>query len=167
MRPEGRRLVVAVEELLQEARWLDLSRPEGRFRLGEIAEALRRKLPAATDLFDRLAIDLEVDRDTITEAWFVASAFPSATRRLGLPWSSYQILRFHPERHELVDRAASAGWDQARIQQELSARLAAHHPSPPDQSALASIPGAGIELRCRSGGSRGWSPHPPCLQFVR
>jgi hypothetical protein len=130
---EGRRLVVAVEELLQEARRLDLSRPEGPFRLGEIAEALRRKLPATTDLFDRLAIDLEVDRDTITEAWFVASAFPPATRRLGLPWRSYQILRFHPERQSLVDRAVSAGWDQTRIQRELSARFAARHLSPPDQ----------------------------------
>src|SRR5215211_1512677 len=72
-------------------------------------EALRRQLPAAADLHDRLAIDLEVDRDTITEAWFVASAFPPATRRSGLPWTTYLILRFHPERHELVDRAASAG----------------------------------------------------------
>jgi hypothetical protein len=127
--------VATVEELLQEARRLDLSRTEGRFRLGEIAEALRRELPAATDLLEGLAIDLEVDRDTITEAWFVAAAFPPTTRRPGLPWSIYLILRFHPERHELVDRAASAGWDQARIQQELSARFAAHHRSPPDQSA--------------------------------
>ena len=71
----------------------------------------------------------------ITEAWFVASAFPPATRRSGLPWTTYLSLRFHPERHELVDRAASAGWDQTRIQQELSARFTAHHRSPPDQSA--------------------------------
>src|SRR5215211_6141280 len=98
-------------------------------------EALRRQLPAATDLHDRLAVDLEVDRDTITEAWFVASAFPPATRRSGLPWTTYLILRFHPERHELVDRAASAGWDQTRIQQELSARFTARHRSGPDQSA--------------------------------
>jgi hypothetical protein len=69
-------LVASVEELLEEARRLDLSGTEGRFRLGEIVEALRRQLPAAADLHDRLAIDLEVDRDTITEAWFVASAFP-------------------------------------------------------------------------------------------
>jgi hypothetical protein len=125
----------SVEELLQEARWLDLSRPEGRFRLGEIAEALRRQLPAAADLFDRLAIDLEVDPKTITEAWFVASAFPPIDRRPGLPWAIYLILRFHPERHELVERAAAAGWDQARIQQELSARFAAHRRSPPGESA--------------------------------
>ena len=68
--------MASVEELLEEARRLDLSGTEGRFRLGEIVEALRRQLPAAADLHDRLAIDLEVDRDTITEAWFVASAFP-------------------------------------------------------------------------------------------
>jgi hypothetical protein len=73
-------LVASVEELLEKARRLDLSSTEGRFRLGEIVEALRRQLPAAADLHDRLAIDLEVDRDTITEAWFVASAFPPATR---------------------------------------------------------------------------------------
>ena len=128
-------LVASVEELLEEARRLDLSGTEGRFRLGELVEALRRQLPATADLHDRLAIDLEVDRDTITEAWFVASAFPPATRRSGLPWTTYLILRFHPERHELVDRAASAGWDQTRIQQELTARFTAHHHSPPDQSA--------------------------------
>jgi hypothetical protein len=127
-------LVASVEERLEEARRLDLSGTEGRFRLGEIIEALRRQLPAA-DLHDRLAIDLGVDRDTITEAWFVAAAFPPTTRRSGLPWTTYLILRFHPERHELVDRAASAGWDQTRIQQELPARFTAHHRSPPDQSA--------------------------------
>jgi hypothetical protein len=129
-------LVASVEELLEEARRLDLSGTEGRFRLGEIVEATRRQLPAAADLHERLAIDLEVEQDTITQAWFVASAFPPATRRSSLPWTTYVILRFHPERHELVDSAASAGWDQARIQQELSARFAAHHHrSPPDQSA--------------------------------
>jgi hypothetical protein len=125
--------VASVQELLTEARRLDLSSTEDRLRLGDLAEALRRVHPAAADLFDRLAIDLEVDRDTITEAWFVASAFPPATRHSGPPWTIYLILRFHPERHELLDRAASAGWDQARIQQELSVRFAAHHLSPPDQ----------------------------------
>ena len=59
----------------------------------------------------------------------------TATRRSGLKWTTYLILRFHPERHELVDRAASADWDQARIQQELSARFAAHYRSPPGHSA--------------------------------
>ena len=126
--------MASVQELLKEARRLDLSSTEGRFRLGDLAEALRREHPAAVDLFDRLAIDLEVDRDAITEAWFVAAAFPPATRRSGLPWTTYLILRFHPERHDLVDRAASAGWDQNRIQQELTARFTAHHHSPPDQS---------------------------------
>jgi hypothetical protein len=125
--------VASVQELLKEARRLDLSSAEGSFRLGDLAEALRREHPAAADLFDRLAIDLKVDQDTITEAWFVASAFPPATRRSGLPWTTYLILRFHPERHELVDRAASAAWDQARIERELSVRFAAHHLSPPDQ----------------------------------
>jgi hypothetical protein len=120
--------------LLKEACRLDLSSTEGRFRLGDLAEALRREHPATADLFDRLAIDLKVDRDTITEAWFVASAFPPATRRSGLPWTTYLILRFHPERHELVDRAASAGWNQARTHQELSVRFTAHQHSPPDQS---------------------------------
>jgi hypothetical protein len=127
--------VASVQELLTEARRLDLSSTEGRFRLGDLVEALRREHPAAADLFDRLAIDLEVDRDTITEAWFVASAFLPTTRRPELPWTTYLILRFHPERYELLDRAASAGWDQARIQQELSVRFAAHHLSPPDQPA--------------------------------
>ena len=126
---------MSVEELLEELRRLELSSAEGRFRLGDLAEALRRELPAAADLHDRLAIDLAVDSDTITEAWFVAAAFPPTTRHLGLPWATYLILRFHPDRHELVDRAAAAGWDQARLQRELSARFAAHHPSPPDQLA--------------------------------
>jgi hypothetical protein len=125
--------VASVQELLKEVRRLDLSTSEGRFRLGDLAEALRREHPAVADLFDRLAIDLKVDRDTITEAWFVASAFPPATRRSGLPWTIYLILRFHPERHELADRAASAGWDQAGIQRELSVRFATRHLSPPDQ----------------------------------
>lgn len=60
-----------------------------RFRLGDLAEALHHELPAVADLADRLAIDLEVDRDTITQAWFVASAFPPATRRPSLPWATY------------------------------------------------------------------------------
>jgi hypothetical protein len=124
---EGRQLVASVEKLLQEARLLDLSSTEGRFRLGEIAEALRRELPAAADLHDGLAIDLEVDRDTITQVWFVASAFPPPARRPHLPWASYVLLRVHPARHELVDRAAREGWDQDRLERELSAWFAAHH----------------------------------------
>jgi hypothetical protein len=111
--------VALVEELLQEARRLDRSSVEGRFRLGELAEALRRQLPAAADLFERLALDLEVDRDTITQAWFVASAFPPPTRRAGLSWASYLLVRFHPARHALVDRAAREGWDRDRLQREL------------------------------------------------
>jgi hypothetical protein len=128
-------LVALVEELLGEARRLDLSNTESRFRLGDLAEALRRELPTVADLLDRLAIELEADHDIIMEAWFVAAAFPPATRRRGLPWATYLILRFHFKRHDLVDRAASAGWDQARIQRELSARFAAHHRRPPDHSA--------------------------------
>jgi hypothetical protein len=65
------------EELLEEARRLDLSSAGGRFRLGELTEVLRFALPAVADLHERLALDLEVDRDTITEAWSVASAFPT------------------------------------------------------------------------------------------
>ena len=76
--------MASVEDLLEEARRLDLSSAEGRFRLGELTEALRRELPAVADLHKRLALDLELDRDTIIEAWFVSSAFPPATRRPGL-----------------------------------------------------------------------------------
>jgi hypothetical protein len=126
--------VALVEELLQEARQLDPSSTESRFRLGEIAEALRHEFPATADLHDRLALDLELEPDTITEAWFVASAFPPATRRPGLAWASFVVLRFHPARHELVDRAASEGWGQARLDREVSAWFAAHHHRP-DQSA--------------------------------
>jgi hypothetical protein len=118
--------VASVEELLEEARQLNLASAEGRFRLGDLIEALGREFPAVADLHDRLAIDLVLDWDTLTEAWFVASAFPPATRRLSLPWASYVILRFHPERHELADRAAREGWDQTRLLRELSARFAAH-----------------------------------------
>ena len=116
-------LVASVEEFLEEARRLDLSGTEGRFRLGEIVEALRRQLPATADLHDRLAMDLEVDRDTITEAWFVAAAFPPATRRSGLPWTTYLILRFHPERHELVDRGTigQVAWQRDMIATERAA----------------------------------------------
>ena len=119
-----------VEALLQEARQLDLSSTESRFLLVEIAEALRHEFPATADLHDRLALDLELERDTITEAWFVASAFPPATRRPGLAWASFVVLRFHPARHELVDRAASEGWGQARLDREVSAWFAAHHDRP-------------------------------------
>jgi hypothetical protein len=123
-------LVASVEELLEEARQLDLASTEGRFRLGDLIEALGREFPAVADLHDRLAIDLGLDRDTITQAWFVASAFPPATRHPGLPWASCVLLRFHPERHELAHRAAREGWDQARLREELSARLAAHYTRP-------------------------------------
>lgn len=70
----------SVEELLQEARRLDLSHTEGRFRLGEIAEELCRALPAVADVLDRLAIDLKVDRDLVIDAWWVAAAFPPTRR---------------------------------------------------------------------------------------
>jgi hypothetical protein len=112
----------AFETLLGEARGLDLTCVEGRFRLGELAEAMHSEFPA-DDLFARLAIDLEVDPHEVTEAWFVATAFPSATRRSGLPWAVYVILRYHPERHELVSLAARHGWDQARVASELAERF--------------------------------------------
>jgi hypothetical protein len=103
------RLVAPVEDLLEKARRLDLSSAESRFRLGELTEALRLALPAVVDLHERLALDLELDRDTITEAWFMASAFRPATRRPGLPWTTYVLLRFHPARYELADQAAREG----------------------------------------------------------
>jgi hypothetical protein len=114
------------ETCLQEARGLDLTRTDDRFRLGDLAEAMRREHPAA-DLFERLAIDLEVDPAEITDAWYVATAFPPATRRPGLPWEIYFILRYHPERHELISLAARRGWDQARVERELAERFAEHH----------------------------------------
>lgn len=121
---------MAVEEHLEEARRLDLASTEGRFRLGDLTEALSRKLPAVADLVDRLAIDLEFDRDTVTEAWVVATAFPPTTRRPGLAWTSYVILRFHPARHQLVDRAAREGWNEANLERELLAWFAAHQTRP-------------------------------------
>jgi hypothetical protein len=111
------------ETLLEEARALDLARIDGRFRLGELAEAMRREHPA-TDLFERLAIDLQVDPAEITDAWYVATVFPAATRRPGLPWEVYFILRYHPERHEIVSLAARHRWDQARVERELTERFA-------------------------------------------
>jgi hypothetical protein len=121
--------VASVQELLKEARRLDVSSTEGRFRLGDLAEALHHELPEVVDLADRLAIDLEVDRDTIVEAWFVAGAFPPETRRPGLSWTTYVSLRFHPARHELADRAAREGWDQERLGRELAAWFAARFPA--------------------------------------
>lgn len=124
-----------VQDLLKEARRLDLSSTEGRLRLGDLAEALHHELPEVVDLTDRLALDLEVDRDTITQTWFVASAFPPATRRHGLPWAFYVILRLHPTRHELADRAAREGWDQARLEGELAAWFAARYNPGPERPA--------------------------------
>jgi hypothetical protein len=118
----------------EEARRLDLSSAEGRFRLSEIVEVLGRELPAVADLHERLALDLEVDRDTITEAWFVASAFPPATRRPRLPWTTYVTLRFHPARHKLADPAAREGWDQDRLSRELAAWFAARYDPRPESS---------------------------------
>jgi hypothetical protein len=127
--------VVSVEHLLQEARGLDLTNAESRFRLGELVEVLGCEISGVVDLHERLALDLELDRDTITEAWFVASAFPPATRRLGLPWTTYVLLRFHPARHELAGRADREGWDQDRLGRELSAWFAARYDPRPEPSA--------------------------------
>ena len=124
-----------VQDLLKEARRLDLSSAEGRLRLGDLAEALHHELPEVVDLADRLALDLEVDRDTITQAWFVASAFPPVTRRPGLPWAFYAILRLHRARHELADRAAREGWDQARLEGEFAAWFAARYDPGPERPA--------------------------------
>jgi hypothetical protein len=128
--------VASVQELLKEARRLDVSSTEGRFRLGDLAEALHHELPEVVDLADRLAIDLEVDRDTIVEAWFVAGAFPPETRRPGLSWTTYVSLRFHPARHELADRAAREHWDQSRLGQELAAWISTHHRPKPSEKSL-------------------------------
>jgi hypothetical protein len=119
--------VASVQELLKEARRLDLSSTQGRFRLGDLAEALHHELPQVADLPDRLAVDLEADQDVITEAWSVASAFPPPTRRPSLPWATYVSLRFHPARHELADRATREHWGQARLGQELAAWFSTHH----------------------------------------
>lgn len=127
--------MASVEEFLEEARRLDLVSTQGRFRLGDLAEALHHELPEVVDLADRLAIDLEVDRDTIVETWFVAGAFSPETRRPGLPWTTYVSLRFHPARHELADCAAREGWDQERLGQELAALFAARYPPRPETSA--------------------------------
>jgi hypothetical protein len=127
--------VPSVQELLNEARRLDLSSSQDCFRLGDLAEALHHELPQVADLADRLAIDLEVDRDAITQAWFVASAFPPPTRRPSLPWATYVSLRFHPARHELADQAAREGWNQDRLGRELAAWFATRHDSGPQRSA--------------------------------
>jgi hypothetical protein len=82
---KGAAWVVSVEDLLREASRLDLTDAESRFRLGDIVEVLVRELPAVANLHERLALDQELDRDTITEAWFVAGAFPPTTRGFGLP----------------------------------------------------------------------------------
>ena len=128
--------MASVEDLLAEARRLDLASTEGRFRLGGLTEVLRRESPAVADLPDRLAIDLAVDRDTIVEAWFVAGAFPPETRRPGLSWTTYVSLRFHPARHELADRAAREHWDQSRLGQELAAWISTHHRPKPSEKSL-------------------------------
>jgi hypothetical protein len=47
--------VTPVQDLLKEARRLDLSSAEGRLRLGDLAEALHHELPEVVDLADRLA----------------------------------------------------------------------------------------------------------------
>ena len=119
--------MASVAGLLRQTRRLDLSSVEGRFRLGELTEALRRQLPAVTDLHERLALDLELDPDTLIETWFVVSAFPPPTRCPGLSWSAYVSLRFHPQRHRLADRAAREGWDQVRLEAELAAWFAARY----------------------------------------
>jgi hypothetical protein len=119
--------VASVEKMLEDARQLDLSSVDGCFRLGDLAEAMCRELPVAVDLFERLAVDLGVDRNFLTEAWYVATAFPPTTRPPGLPWASYLLLRFHAERHELAECAAREGWPQEDVERELAVRFAATH----------------------------------------
>jgi hypothetical protein len=126
--------VAGVEELLKEARRLDVSSTEGRFRLGDLAEALDGELPAVADLTSRLAIDLEIDPDLIIQSWFVVSAFPPATRRPGLPWATYVSLRFHPARHDLAERAVPEHWDQSRLGRELAAWFSTHQHTQQEKS---------------------------------
>jgi hypothetical protein len=114
-----------LDDLIGQARQLDLATAEGCLRLGEIAdELLGTGLP---DIFDRLAIDLDVDPELVSDAWHVASAYPPATRRPGISWSIYDSLRRHPDRHELVDLAARHGWTRDDVEREVSARFAARY----------------------------------------
>ena len=66
-----------------------------------------------------------MDRRDIVDAWFVATAFPLDTRRPGMPWEIYEMLCYHPERHEILDLAARNGWTADQVQQELAARFEA------------------------------------------
>jgi hypothetical protein len=132
--PKGATWVASVEEHLEEARRLDLASTQGRFRLGDLTEALSRELPAVADLLGRLAIDLELDRDTITESWFVATAFPArhppSRPRLG----QLRGLAVSPCSPRAGRPRRIRGWGQARLDREVSAWFAAHHHRP-DQSA--------------------------------
>jgi hypothetical protein len=53
--------VASVQEVLRGLPARRCRAPEGRFRLGDLVEALDRELPAIADLAVRRAIDLEVD----------------------------------------------------------------------------------------------------------
>jgi hypothetical protein len=121
--------VPVVEELVEEARRLDLSSTVGWLRLGDVAEAICRFLPPVGDLLGRLAVDLEIDRRHVVDAWYVSTAFPPTTRRAGLSWVVYDTLRFHPDRHHIADLAARGGWSVERIREELSARLVTRYPT--------------------------------------
>jgi hypothetical protein len=116
-----------LDDQVRRARALDLSSVEGCFGLGDLIAELREDgLP---DPAGRLAADLDADRQRVVDAWYVAGAFPSATRRPGLPWELYVALRFHPHRHELAAQAAREHWSVERLEQELAARFAARHPA--------------------------------------
>jgi hypothetical protein len=112
-----------VVELVRQARRLDLDSADGRFRLGEIADELLDT--GLADILDRLAIDLEVDLELVSNAWHVATAFPPPTRRPSLAWDTYTVLRYHPDRHELVDLVVRYGWTGGQLAEELAARFAA------------------------------------------
>jgi hypothetical protein len=64
----GRRRVASGQELLRGSARSTLSNTESRLRLDDLVEALDRELPAVADLAVRLAIDLEVHQDIITQA---------------------------------------------------------------------------------------------------
>jgi hypothetical protein len=113
------------EEFLREATQLDLTTVDGLFRLGELADESWDALPDSTDQLELYAERLGVTRDLALDAWAVASAFPPATRRGGIPWTFYWSLHMHPDRHELIALAAERHWDEQRLDKELSDRFAA------------------------------------------
>ena len=114
-------------ELTLQARQLALATIDGRLRLGDLADQMRRAGTRHPDVLGGLARDLEVDRDLVVDAWVVATQFPPATRRPGIPWSIYRVIQWHPDRHELIDLVARNGWGMDELARELHARFSARY----------------------------------------